>query len=66
MDVPYSDLTFFNELIRKMGWVSNEKINALCQMTETEMRYEVMLSIKDAEKGLGITLKDARKRHLAV
>ena len=66
IDVPYSDLAFFNEFIGKMGWIVNEKISNPCQMTETEMRYEVMRSIKDAERGLGITLTKARKRHLAV
>ena len=66
VDVPYSDLAFFNEFVEKMGWIANEKINNPCQMTETEMRYEVMQSIKDAEGGFGITLAEARKRHLAV
>jgi len=66
VNVPYSDSDFFNEFVRKMGWVANEKTKEPCQMTETEMRYEVMQSVKDAEKGLGITLAEARKRHLAV
>jgi len=66
VNVPYSDLAFFNEFVGKMGWTANEKIQEPCQMTEIEMRYEVMQSIKDAEKGLGITLAEARKRHLAV
>ena len=66
VDVPYSDSAFFNEFVGKMGWTANEKIKEPCQMTEIEMRYEVMQSVRDAEKGLGITLADARKRHLAV
>ena len=63
VDVPYSDLVFFNEFIGKMGWIANEKINNPCQMTKTEMRQEVMQSIQDAEKGLGTTLAEARKKH---
>ena len=66
VDVPYSDSAFFNEFVRKMGWVINGKIKEPCQMTEMEMRSEVMQSVKDAEKGLGITLAEARKRHLPV
>jgi len=65
VNVPYSDLAFFDEFVKKMGWVANEKIQEPCQMTEIEMRYEVMQSVKDAEKGLGITLSEARKRHLS-
>ena len=63
VDVPDSDLSFFNEFIGKMGWIANEKINNPCRMTEAEMRYEVIQSINDAERGLGITLAEARKRH---
>ena len=63
VDVPYSDLNFFNEFIGKMGWIANERINNPCQMTVNEMRYEVMQSLQDAEKGLGVTIKEARSRH---
>ena len=66
VDVPYSDLAFFKEFVGKMGWTANEKVKEPCQMTETEMRYEVIQSIEDAEKGLGVTLAEARKRYLAV
>ncbi|MDR0232130.1 MAG: hypothetical protein LBI82_08435 [Dysgonamonadaceae bacterium] len=66
VDVPYSDLAFFNKLIGKMGWIANEKIKEPCRMTETELRCELKQSIEDAEKGLGVTLVEARKRHLAV
>jgi hypothetical protein len=66
VNVPASDLVFFNEFVGKMGWIVNEAINEPCQMTEQEMRYEVMLSVEDADKGLGITLAEARKRHLAI
>jgi hypothetical protein len=66
VNVPYSDLAFFNEFIGKMGWIANETIEEPCRMTEMEMRYEVMQSVEDAEKGLGITLSEARKRHLAL
>ena len=33
-----------------------------CQMSVSEMRYEVMQSVKDAQKGFGITLSEARRR----
>ena len=66
VNVPYSDLVFFNTFIGKMGWLANESYYEPCKMTEVEMRLEVMQSVKDAEKGLGITLADARKRHLSV
>ena len=65
VNVPYSDSTFFNEFVGKMGWVANETTGEPCQMTEMELRSEIMQSIKDAENGLGITLAEARKRHLA-
>ena len=63
VDVPYSDLNFFNDFIGKMGWVAYEKNDYPCQMTEIEMRYEVMQSLKDAACGLGITINEARTRH---
>ena len=67
VDIPYYDVAFFNEFIAKMGWVANETISeASPQITDKELRNEVMLSVNDAEKGLGITIAEARKRHLAV
>ena len=62
VNVPASDLIFFNEFIGKMGWIANEAVKEPCRMTEMEMRREVMQSIEDADKGLGITLAEARKR----
>ena len=62
VNVPTTDLFFFNQLIGKMGWVANEAIAEPCRMTEAELRREVMQSIEDAEKGLGVTLAEARKR----
>ncbi|MCL2327168.1 MAG: hypothetical protein FWC39_01510 [Bacteroidetes bacterium] len=66
VNVPYSDQNFFDEFVGKMGWTINENIEEPCQMTEMEMRHEVMQSIDDAEQGLGITLSEARKRHCVV
>ena len=66
VDVPLSDSNFFNEFVGKMGWVAVEKIKEPCQITETEMRCEVMQSLEDAEEGLGVTLAEARKRHSSV
>jgi hypothetical protein len=34
-----------------------------CQMTVNELRTEVMASVEDAHKGLGISVDAARARH---
>ena len=62
VNVPATDLIFFNQLIGKMGWIANEAIAEPCRMTEAELRREVMQSVEDAENGLGVTLAEARKR----
>ncbi len=66
VNVPYSDQNFFDKLAGKMGWTINESIEKPCQMTEMEMRREVMQSVAEAEQGLGIALSEARKKHCAV
>ena len=67
IEIPFYDVAFFNEFILKMGWVANEtSLKTPCQITKNELRNEVMQSVNDAEKGLGITIAEARKRHLAV
>jgi hypothetical protein len=61
VNVPYSDQNFFDTLAGKMGWTINERIEEPSQTTEKELRCEVMQSVADAERGLGITLSEALK-----
>jgi hypothetical protein len=63
IDVPSADSAFFNEFVGKMGWFFTETVKSPCQMSENELRYEVLESVKDARTGLGISLAQARKKH---
>jgi hypothetical protein len=66
--IPRSEVSFFRELAEKMGWtvqtgLYSEDDDLPCRMTVEELRAEVRESVKDAEKGLGITVEQARTIH---
>jgi hypothetical protein len=68
VEIPRSEMSFFKELAGKMGWAIQTELypendDLPCRMTVEELREEVRESVKDAEKGLGITVEQARAIH---
>ncbi len=59
LNVPRADRTFFNALVKKMGWVIDKKSKSAKKSlydpeTGCYLNDETMKVIEDAEKGIGI------------